>query len=303
MTFYNLTLLDSRSPFEIYENISKSKHKYRDILVGIKDTRSKVYTNSPTYNVVKKCYETYEMYKENLGEVAPYRHFGNDEKEALLHCYNVSTKAVRDLKTNIIENQNIYYKTKCAYCGLGDNNNMDHYLPKDLFPEYSVHMYNLIPCCSYCNEKKSALFLDAQKNREIFNPYFDKLNIKLILECRIHCNESSIETTLLLHNGVDQVCMNHLSKLDIINRYKKELPGKISNIMYDLIVIADEYGENIEKSKKVMKRKLEEYERIQGHNSLDALIYRAYLNVDKLFEIDYLRKIHKTITREKIQSS
>ncbi|MDQ7860344.1 HNH endonuclease [Peribacillus frigoritolerans] len=52
----------------------------------------------------------------------------------------------------------MYYRTKCAYCGIGDTNYMDHYLPKDDFPEYSIHSYNLVPCCSYCNEKKSKLF-------------------------------------------------------------------------------------------------------------------------------------------------
>lgn len=66
-------------------------------------------------------------------------------------------------------------KGKCPYCGgIGAPRNLDHYLPKSFFPQFSVLPQNLIPTCRDCN-------IDGKKNRfaskeeeQIIHPYIDK---------------------------------------------------------------------------------------------------------------------------------
>lgn len=292
MTFYKLNILSSVEPFEKYEQIAKSKYKYKSILYGTDSLKSKIFTN------VKNCYDLYETNKEHLENVVPFAEFSSAEKEALLHCYTGNTKLVRELRDDIINNQNIYYRSKCGYCGLGDTNYLDHYLPKDDFPEYAIHSHNLVPCCSYCNEKKSTLFLDENGFRKIFNPYFEDVGEQPIISCTLECLDTTIKSHLTIRKDIDnQVWINHLSTLDLINRYKNELPRVLCSIMFDIIANFEEASRDFKGSKRVINRKLREAEKIQGYNSLEAIVYRAYLEVDQLFNIEYLRKVYFKMAR------
>lgn len=292
MTFYKLNLLSEIEPFEKYEEIAKSKQiKYRNVLFGTDSVKNQTYSN------VKECYELYETHKESLERVVPYGRFDPTEKEALLHCYTGNTKSVRKLREAIIENQNIHYTTKCAYCGLSDTNYLDHYLPKDDFPEYAVHSHNLVPCCSYCNEKKSNRFLDRDGVRKVFNPYFEEVGEEPIIICILECSDTTVKGYLTVRSDIDnQVWLNHLSTLDLIRRYQNELPRILCTIMYDIMAIFTEFDENFNGSKRVINRKLKEIERIQGRNSLEAVVYRAYLEVDQLFDGKYLKEVYGEMT-------
>ncbi|PGM96006.1 HNH endonuclease [Bacillus cereus] len=298
MAFHKLNLLSSEEPFNHYEAIAKSKYKYKATLYGTDSTDSTETTKSTTYNIVKNCYSTYESNKETLENVSPYSTFSTSEKEALLHCYNGNTKKVKDLKDAIINNQNIHFKTKCAYCAISDSHSIDHYLPKDIFPEFSIHSYNLVPSCSYCNSKKDEFFLDSDGYRIIFNPYFEEVEDEPILECIIECLENCINSELKLKDGFsNKVCENHLRTLNLLSRYKSELPRILCSIMFDIIANFEENQVNTDGAKRVLERKLNEHERIQGINSLDAVIIRAYLESDQLFDIDYIKRMYFSMDR------
>lgn len=63
---------------------------------------------------------------------------------------------------------------KCPYCaGIGEVANLDHYLPKSKFAFYSVMPNNLIPCCSYCNNRKKDFFT-TERGKQPLHPYLDK---------------------------------------------------------------------------------------------------------------------------------
>ena len=61
----------------------------------------------------------------------------------------------------------------CPFCGgLGHAWTLDHYLPKAIFPAYSVHPSNLVPCCRDCNSGKSASF-GMSMQEQTLHPYLD----------------------------------------------------------------------------------------------------------------------------------
>lgn len=63
---------------------------------------------------------------------------------------------------------------KCPFCGgIGTPRNLDHYLPKAFFPQFSVLPINLIPACRDCNtDGKSSRFSNTPGNQPL-QPYKD----------------------------------------------------------------------------------------------------------------------------------
>jgi hypothetical protein len=66
-------------------------------------------------------------------------------------------------------------KEKCPFCGgIGTPRNLDHFLPKAHFPQFSVLPHNLVPSCRDCNmDGKGHNFATSAKD-QIIQPYVDK---------------------------------------------------------------------------------------------------------------------------------
>lgn len=52
---------------------------------------------------------------------------------------------------------------------------LDHYLPKSVFGEYSIYSPNLVPICRQCNGTKLNRYRLDAGGRRYLHPYFDKL--------------------------------------------------------------------------------------------------------------------------------
>lgn len=64
----------------------------------------------------------------------------------------------------------------CPACGEeGTPNTLDHYLPKDKFPEFSIHLKNLVPMCDICQGIKLESFIDSGGQKRFLHPYFDAI--------------------------------------------------------------------------------------------------------------------------------
>lgn len=64
---------------------------------------------------------------------------------------------------------------KCPYCGVGYASTLDHYLPKNKFPQLSVTPLNLIPSCKDCNTGKKTSF-PSTAHQQSLHPYYDHDN-------------------------------------------------------------------------------------------------------------------------------
>ncbi|WP_147445675.1 HNH endonuclease [Corallococcus aberystwythensis] len=64
----------------------------------------------------------------------------------------------------------------CPLCGSLGAGTVDHYLPKDEFPEFSIFSLNLVPACTFCNSaEKGKIFRGDSAPARIIHPYFDTL--------------------------------------------------------------------------------------------------------------------------------
>ncbi len=63
---------------------------------------------------------------------------------------------------------------KCPYCcGIGNPSNLDHYLPKMHYPQFSVLPLNLVPACRDCNMGSKGNTYAKTKGTQVLHPYFD----------------------------------------------------------------------------------------------------------------------------------
>jgi 5-methylcytosine-specific restriction endonuclease McrA len=61
----------------------------------------------------------------------------------------------------------------CPMCGSPTTGSVDHYLPRAVFPEFSILYSNLVPACTHCNSaQKGDLYRGAGCERFI-HPYYD----------------------------------------------------------------------------------------------------------------------------------
>ncbi len=76
----------------------------------------------------------------------------------------------RDLYEKLLVSTN----EKCPFCGgIGITKNLDHYLPKYHFPQFSVLPLNLIPSCRDCNMDGKGKSYAATADVQVIHPYLD----------------------------------------------------------------------------------------------------------------------------------
>lgn len=60
----------------------------------------------------------------------------------------------------------------CPFCGFAQATTLDHYMPKNRFPSFSISPLNLVPSCSDCNTGKNEGVAGSQLE-QIIHPYYD----------------------------------------------------------------------------------------------------------------------------------
>ena len=63
----------------------------------------------------------------------------------------------------------------CCLCGLRDTSELDHYLPKQIFPEFAAYTVNLIPVCGVCNKRKDEHYRTDEGYPAFIHAYLDVL--------------------------------------------------------------------------------------------------------------------------------
>ncbi len=61
----------------------------------------------------------------------------------------------------------------CPMCGSTNVTSLDHYLPKEIYPELCVFSYNLIPSCVPCNQRRGTKAARTLAGKSFVHPYFD----------------------------------------------------------------------------------------------------------------------------------
>lgn len=180
---------------------------------------------------IKDCYKEYDCKKGDLFSIWNKWYEGNNKK-ALLNCYTSKTLFTSNLKKNIRK----LWNRKCPYCNIEYSVQVEHYIPKEDFSEFSFLIQNLIPSCSTCNGKKWTKWKD-DKTRLFLNAYFDIipeeqfLFIELFLEDWIPQSNFYIDiSSIVIDEKIEVILNKHVKKLNLLERYNEEINEIITEL-------------------------------------------------------------------------
>lgn len=72
----------------------------------------------------------------------------------------------------------------CPICRYGRISTLDHYLPKALYPAFTLTQFNLIPECFDCNHTKLEK-VTTLSSEQLFHPYYDNFDKDIWLKAKI----------------------------------------------------------------------------------------------------------------------
>ncbi|MBO9707149.1 MAG: hypothetical protein J7521_02955 [Caulobacter sp.] len=127
----------------------------------------------------------------------------------------------------------------CPYCSLDQNPDLDHVLPKAVFPEFALYAPNLVPICTVCNRKKLNVVRSAG-DRVLLNPAFEPSVDEPIVEAQVAYRGGQVVVTYRLDDHgqlpVEErgVARRHFARLGLAGRYRKRAHGYLAALKTNL---------------------------------------------------------------------
>lgn len=173
----------------------------------------------------------------------------------------------------------------CPACGEdGTPNTLDHFLPKDKFPEFSVTLVNLFPMCDICQGAKGIKIKDSEGKRLFIHPYFDEFIDQQVLTLHISGPfDAPVSIELSPHPDLDlevqKLIARHIKELDIHARYYRFFKSSYLRLLR-LVGKMRHKGLNI-------REQLENFRDMaleKSVNSWGYILYDSVLHNEKLIE-------------------
>lgn len=284
----NLTIYNNLSPEDVYISIAGSKYNpCKDLLY---ESPNNLNPAGCIQQRVLKRYKEYNDRRYDLNNISPST-FSKVEKGCLQNCYTSDTEVSVWLLNEISRVQDKYNKDKCPYCGINSPTTIDHYLPKEIFPEFSVMSYNLVPCCADCNGLKGKKWTNTTTGERLFiNFYFDEIPGEVFLKARISIAGNnapivhfSISPPTGTTNTFYQVAQNHYNELKVFTRIENMVSTYISQ---QLQTNKDRLKIGLEEAdlKRLLMVDIHNNERNHGRNYWKTAVCRGILECDDFFK-------------------
>ena len=229
----------------------------------------------------------------------------DDWHNIFYNFYDKDTKDFLALKKEIKDKtkNNQYSKQglKCSYCGISRHRlaDLDHFMPRSKYSEFSILSCNLIYVCKQCNQDyKKSKFLDKNGVRQFLHPYYDmELNSTQILECNIEINNIFLNITFRVREELEEenkylylIALNHLKELKLDIRYtelvREDLIHKFLNKFRD-----EEYSKgrkiqelSVESCKNYIQDKIDELKDDVTCNDFEIIFWKELFHCTDWFE-------------------
>lgn len=150
--------------------IESYKNETKNYLESKKD-----YCISQDQDFIKRATkQEYNLFQETI----EHKEF-NEFKDKMVKLYKekFSNKKYSTLRDYYDEIKLLSPNNICPYCLKRMVKNLDHFLPKTVYPSLSISDANLIPSCSDCNHDK------LNSNEVYINYYFEEIDDDYYMEC------------------------------------------------------------------------------------------------------------------------
>ena len=217
--------------------LGEPPHGHYDAIASSKQPPRRSYLNDSRQYVVGR-YGQYWNFAQNaqLAQI-PSSVIGEPYIEALVHCYQVETVALNRMKANIRAAQTVQWRSACPYCGINTPSTFDHYLCKEMFPEFATLSWNLVPSCGECNSLKGARWLENGQ-RQFVHAYFDAVpDLVRWLNCEVTIlggdplADFRLEWPSAMPTALRFVVENHYSRLDLRTRFRQKAAQSLAEAM------------------------------------------------------------------------
>lgn len=185
----------------------------------------------------------------------------------------------------------------CAYCNVFARtvSQLDHYLPKSVFPSLAISPVNLIPICSDCNFNKREYY-SVKRDEMIIHPYFDEFADQSFefIKCNvIEKNPIGFSFFIEKLQGWSDCTYNrvltHFQILKLEDLYRTDFEATFEPYIYELKSIYQ--NGNIDDVKKAIERRMNSYVQIKSSPWLYAGL-NSILNSEWFFE-NFLHNLSK----------
>jgi len=255
---------------DVFDEITAAKHQPRRIRMQV--ARAKVL-------------DAYQGYEDAVPEVGGLDEAAltDPQKEAMRHAFTVETEPMTTLRGNLLKRISV---ARCPFCGISESSTLDHYLPKEQYPEFSVFPKNLVPSCADCNTRKRDRILDEGTNVRMFlHPCYDVIPDTefLTVHARMEADALILSYRLTRPAGMALRTFLHLrshfNQLNLADRYRRmgleHLGGQ-----YPALRRAYGPGEDAGRVAEKLIEGAADFEEVSGPNYWLAKLYRALADND-----------------------
>lgn len=174
----------------------------------------------------------------------------------------------------------------CPSCGeAGRPRTLDHYLPKDVFPELSITLLNLTPMCDWCQGEKGTEYMTVKGEKMYIHPYFDEVNIplyRILFDQPYSSPIINYSVNSELSAEIQRLVNDHLDGIGFFVRFKEYFQTKYRSILRRAMESRNDGGIELRNKLNVLLDMASD----TGINSWDAVLYRSVLEDENL--LDYL---------------
>jgi hypothetical protein len=165
----------------------------------------------------------------------------------------------------------------CPACGEdGTPNTLDHYLPKESFPEFAITAANLSPMCDICQGEKLTQTVTMANERIFLHPYYDDFLVTQIVVLEFEKPlESPPSITLRPSSALNAtqtaLVARHLNELGIIRRYNHFFRDEYMRLLR-LTSDIRRHGQNL-------REQLESFRNMASYKSVNSWGFVFYAGV------------------------
>lgn len=164
---------------------------------------------------------------------------GNLTKRKLVNLYENNLRNKDKPARRLYDELLISSGERCPFCGdIGQTKNLDHFLPKAHFPEFSIMPLNLVPSCRDCNMGEKGQNYATTEEEQAIHPYVDKdiyFQEQWVFADYLDEDEGAlnyyVSCPVAWHQKDKDRAHNHFTNLDLASRYRLEAGKHLSEVI------------------------------------------------------------------------
>ena len=287
----------NKNPISIDENLNNvGKGLHKEQRLFFENERAKLknaflnYDSHSTTDPVSLG-NLHPIWAENIADTAIQKSAKKEKQDRSFNLYGSSRPFVNN-HWEALKAANGGNVLMCPICGLEECSEMDHYLPRSLFHEFSSHTSNLIPLCHACNQEKHDYWLNSKGERYFFNAFFDRLPAKII-DCKITIRNGFPHVKVSMNNGLnkanyyDSIVLRTFSMLELLRKIQMKadmfMRSETQRLISDYAIQKTNYHDNREEFWNSRISTYNEY--IKHPNSFDFIELEMYKAMVSSLEI------------------